>query len=79
MTHPEMEGFLAASQQARQQILSGILNFVFSSLVYALGLFLAVRIFESAGAISWELSWVQCTSLTCGFNFLRIWDRALMR
>jgi hypothetical protein len=79
VSHPEMEEFRKFQEQAKQQILSGFLNFVFSSLVYSLALYLAVRLFWSIDAISWKLSWVNCTSLILGFNFLRVWDRAFMR
>lgn len=79
MTHPEMEEFLKLQERAKKQILSGLVNFLVSSLVYALALYLAARLFESVGAISWKLSWVNCTSLILGFNFVRVWDRAFMR
>lgn len=71
--------FAQMTQQAKSQILSGLMNFVFSSLLYSLGLYLAVRLLQGAEIISWKLSWVQCTSLVLGFNFLRVWDRAFMR
>lgn len=71
--------FAQMTQQAKSQILSGLMNFVFSSLLYSLGLYLAVRLLQGADIISWKLSWVQCTSLVLGFNFLRVWDRAFMR
>jgi len=71
--------FSEMTQDAKSRILGGVMNFVLSSLLYALGLYLAVRVLKSADAISWNLSWTQCTSLIVGFNFIRVWDRALMR
>lgn len=73
------EEFAQMTNQAKSQILSGLMNFVFSSLLYSAGLYFAARLLQDADVISWRLSWTQCTSLVLGFNFIRVWDRAFMR
>ena len=65
--------------EARATILAGFLNYIVTTLVYSLGVFLGVRILKSADVIAWRLSWTECTSLVGGFNFLRIWDRAFFK
>jgi hypothetical protein len=73
------EEFVEMAGNAKDQILNGLMNFVVTSLVYSLGLFLVTRVLASADVISWQFSWIQCTSLVLGFNFVRLWDRAFMR
>ena len=65
--------------EARATIRAGFLNYIVTTLVYSLGVFLGARILNSADVIAWRLSWTECTSLVGGFNFLRIWDRAFFK
>ena len=65
--------------EARATIRAGFLNYIVTTLVYSLGVFLGVRILQSADVMPWRLSWTECTSLVGGFNFLRIWDRAFFK
>jgi len=77
--HPEMEQMWKEGAEYRGRLLQGLLNFLVTCLVYALGLWYFSGIFQEIGIISWKLTWVQSTSLIATINFIRVWDRAFMR
>lgn len=79
MRDKDLENFFEETAKTKKLIRDGVVNFLISSLLYSLGLFLAIRMLKSGDVISWELQWTQCTALVTGFNFIRIWDRTFMR
>jgi len=79
MRDKELEKLFEETAKTKKLIRDGFVNFVISSLLYSLGLFLAVKMLKTQGAITWELKWIQCTALITGINFFRIWDRTFMR
>jgi len=58
---------------------SGVLTFVFSCLLYNLALWGVVQILNNAGAIGWELRWVESGALTLIVMAWRLWDRVLFQ
>jgi len=77
LNHDDMiePGYFDDPANVRKKIRLGLVNFVLTTLVYALGLYVTTRILRSADVISWRLAWVQCTSLAAISNIVRIWDR----
>ena len=58
---------------------SGVLVFVVSCLLYNLALWEVVQILNVAGAIDWELRWVESGLLTLIVMAWRRWDRVLFQ
>jgi len=79
MRNKELEELLIENANTKKLIRDGFVNFVISSLLYSLGLFLAAKMLKTQNVITWDLRWIQCTALMTGINFLRIWDRTYMR
>lgn len=63
----------------KSTLLQGLINFLFSTLVYSLFIWFVSRTLEQGNVVSWKLQWTQCTALVASFNFVRIWDRTFMR
>lgn len=79
MRNQELKQILEEAENTKKTIRDGVLNFVVSSLLYALGLFLLIKILKSGDVITWELRWIECTGIMTGFNFIRLWDRTFFR
>lgn len=77
--HPEFENVWQEGAEHRNRFFQGVLNFLVTSLLYALAAWWFSRVFQDIGVISWKLSWTQSTSIVTAFNFIRVWDRAFMR
>lgn len=77
--HPEFDEVWKEAEEHGRRIRQGLLNFLVTSLIYALGLWYFSGVFQEVGIISWKLTWIQSTSVITAFNFLRVWDRAFMR
>jgi len=77
--HPEFDKVWEEGAEHRNKLFQGLLNFLVTSLLYALGAWWFSRVFQEIGIISWKLTWTQSTSFVLAFNFVRVWDRAFMR
>ena len=75
MQHPEVE----EESFDRKAFLDGMLNFLFSTLLYSSFIWYAIRTLESAGAISFRFTWINSTSLVGFAMFCRIWDRVFIK
>lgn len=77
--HPEVEEFEEAVRQGRRALLEGTVNFLFSSLLYTTFTWYLLRTLESNDVISFKFNWFEIASLVYAAQFVRIWDRSVMR
>ena len=78
-THPEMEEYEESLRTSRRALLDGTVNFLFSSLLYTTFTWYLLRTLESNDVVSFKFNWIEIAGLVYATQFVRIWDRSVMR
>lgn len=79
MQHPEVTQFEEEVRKGRRALLDGILNFLFSSLLYSTFSWFILRTLEQNNVVSFKFTWTEIAALVYFAQFVRIWDRTFMR
>lgn len=79
MQHPEVTQFEEEVRRGRRAALDGILNFLFSSLLYSTFSWFILRTLEQNDVVSFKFNWVEIAGVVYAAQFVRIWDRTFMR
>ena len=67
------------SLKSGQFFIAGIASFLITTVVYSGILYYVISVLNDSGIISGKVSWTPlCISVTL-VNFMRVWDRALLR
>ncbi len=77
--HPEVQEYEEAVRKGRRALLDGFVNFLVSSLLYTIFAWYLLRVLERNDVVSFKFTWIEIAGLVYATQFVRIWDRAVMR